>query len=123
MKATTISLIALPERCYRCGWITRGIVGAWVPISGGRRVLREFDLIANALAEILDASDLREQCIGPIKLRSSRQRGQYLSNGCAHCDAILGSFPLLEGYHEYLFEGGRAEDLIVVVPVRRAVVA
>jgi len=122
MKTTTISLIALPDRCYRCGWITRGIVGAWVPVEGGRRVLREFDLIANALAEVLDARDLRELCIGPIKPRSSRQRGRYLSNGCAHCDAILGSFPLLEGYQEYLFEGGRAEDLVVVVPVRRAVV-
>ncbi len=40
--------------------------------------------------------------VGPVKPRFSRTRkGEYLSNGCVHCDALLGDFYL---YHETLPE-------------------
>jgi len=114
----TVQLVALPERCYRCGGITRGIVGVLV---AGRRghVFREFDDVAVALSELLDADVLRSVHIGRIKQRRSRVRGTYLSNGCVHCDAILGSFPLWEGLQEFLSEGGELRDLVVRVRVSR----
>ena len=121
MSSNTVTLVTIPETCYRCGRLTVGIVGARTPVPGGGYALREFDFIAHALAEVLDWRDLRAECIGPIKLRRSRVRGSYLSNGCVHCDAILGSFPLLEAYQEYLCEGGTVEELLVSVPVREVV--
>lgn len=114
VEPRTVRLVALAERCYRCGGITRGIVGVLVPGQRGY-VFREFDDVALALSEVLDPDVLRDAFIGRIKERHSRVRGRYLSNGCVHCDAILGSFPLWEGLQEFLSEGGSLEDLVVPV--------
>ena len=103
-----------PERCYRCGNLTRGIVGVLAPTtSGDRLAFREFDDVASILASVLSEEALRPLHIGPVKVRRSRQRGAYVSNGCVHCDAILGSFPLREALLEYLAEGGSLRALVV----------
>jgi hypothetical protein len=40
--------------------------------------------------------------VGEVKVRSSRTAGEsYVSNGCFHCDALLGNFFL---FHEELLE-------------------
>jgi len=54
---------------------------------------------------MLPATLLRSQCIGEIKLRSSKaEKKVYLSNGCIHCDALLGRF----FEHEFAFEAKKA---------------
>lgn len=113
MSRTTLNLIALPERCYRCGGLTRGIVGVLVPGPHGRDIFREFDDVAHALSAVLDDATLARCSIGPIKERRSRQRGAYVSNGCVHCGAILGSFPLREGFLTYVVAGGDVRKLVV----------
>jgi hypothetical protein len=53
-------------------------------------------------AAALPAEAVSRMAVGLIKLRFSRTRnGEYLSNGCVHCDALLGDFYL---YHETLPE-------------------
>lgn len=122
MSSARLQLIAVPERCYRCNRTTRGIVGVLLLSSDGDDLaFHEFDDIAGRLATALDPADLARLGIGPIKIRRSRQRGAYLSNGCAHCDAILGSFPLREALSEYLAEGGRITDLAVSIQPQVAV--
>jgi hypothetical protein len=115
VTTTPIDLIVIPERCYRCDALTFGVVGVVVQRPGGREVFREFEDVSAGLAEVLDPAVLRAAGVGAIKLRRSRQRGQYISNGCVRCDAILGSFPLRESYLDFLAEGGRPLDLRVRV--------
>lgn len=116
MQSNSIQVVAIPERCYRCGGATRGIVGVLVQRRGGT-VFREFDEVAEALASVLDPAVLRVGGIGRIKPRRSRTRGRYISNGCVHCDAILGSFPLWERLNEVLSDGFALEDFAVRVAI------
>ena len=116
MRTTSIQLVVLPEECYRCQQPTRAIAGILMPSGyADHRTFHEFDEVARLLAANLDERTLRGLGIGPIKKRRSRIRGSYLSNGCVHCDAILGSFPLWEGLQEFLSEGGGLEELVVQV--------
>lgn len=104
--------LALPERCYRCGTVTNALVGLLVdPAPSSHRVFRDFDEIAELVADQVPHEELQRLRIGAIKPRRSRQRGVYLSNGCCACDAILGSFPLREHLLDFLLEGGRLRDL------------
>lgn len=116
MEPNTIQLVAIPERCYRCGQLTRGIVGVLAPTSRGQ-VFREFDDVSAALAEVLRPDDLATVRIGPIRLRRSRQRGEHRSNGCVGCGAILGSFPLWEALQEELSRGRSLRDFVISCPV------
>ncbi|MTD46286.1 hypothetical protein GKE82_18845 [Conexibacter sp. W3-3-2] len=116
MEPNTIQLVAIPERCYRCGQLTRGIVGVLAPTSRGH-VFREFDDVSAALAQVLQPDDLATVRIGPIKVRRSRHRGAHLSNGCVVCGAILGSFPLWESLQEELSRGRSLRDFVVACPL------
>lgn len=116
MHPDTIQVVAIPERCYGCGGTTRGIVGVLATRRAGT-VFREFDEVAVALAEVLDPEALAIGGIGTIKPRRSRTRGRYMSNGCVHCDAILGSFPLWERLNEVLSEGFQLEDFALHIPL------
>jgi len=116
MRTTSLQLVVLPERCYRCGKTTQAIAGVLVPSGiSDHRTFHEFDDVARLLAASLDTRSLHALGIGPIKKRRSRIRGRYLSNGCVHCDAILGSFPIREALIDYVAEGGEVEDLVVCV--------
>lgn len=116
MNPRTIRLIAIPEQCYRCGGITRGIVGVLKRTDRGD-VLKEFDEVSEALAKYVGVEQLSVLHIGELKLRTSRTRGTYLSNGCVHCDALLGSFPLRERLVEHLASGGGLEPLTIAITV------
>lgn len=116
MTSHTIQLVAVPERCYRCHRLTCGIVGVLTPGAHGE-TFREFDDVAHALAETLSPEALRIASIGPIKERRSRNRGAHLSNGCVHCDALLGSAPLREVYDEAMREGLDCDRLVVRIQV------
>ena len=60
---------------------------------------------------------------GTIKPRVSRTAGgAYLSNGCEHCDAIQGDWPIGRVINEYGSAAPLSELLILAtVPVERAV--
>jgi hypothetical protein len=36
-----------------------------------------------------------------------------MANGCRHCDAIQGNFPLMEKVREFEAGGGQLEELVV----------
>ena len=115
-EVVTAAVLALPERCYRCGVVTRSIVGVLVPgdLADDPDGLVEFEFVAAAIAARVSTAQLARWGVGTIKLRRSRHRPEgYLSNGCIGCDAIQGSFPLHEDLMEFLSEGGRYEELIV----------
>jgi competence protein CoiA len=83
----------------------------------------QFDLVAEALAAAVDPSLLRALRVGPLRLRFSRTVGStYMSNGCCHCDALQGNFPLMEKLREFQADGGQLEEL-VVAPIEFPLVA
>ena len=115
-EAVTAAVLALPERCYRCGVVTRSIVGVLVrgDLTDDPDGFIDFETVAAAIAARVSAGDLTRWGVGTIKLRRSRYRPEgYLSNGCIGCDAIQGWYPLYEGLVEFLAEGGAYEQLIV----------
>jgi hypothetical protein len=115
-RKIAVAVLALPERCYRCGVLTRSIVGFLVPedLTDDPDGFIDFDVLASAFSRGVSAAQLAQWGIGPIRVRCSRYRPEgYLSNGCISCDAMQGWFPLHEDLMEFLAEGGTYEDLIV----------
>jgi hypothetical protein len=110
------AVLALPEHCYRCGTLTRSIVGFLVPrrFTDDPDGFIDFEILAPLLARSVTPAALAGCGIGPIKTRHSRYRPEgYLSNGCINCDAIQGWFPLHEDLMEFLSEGGTYEELVI----------
>ena len=115
-KKVSAAVLALPERCYRCGVMTRSIVGFLVPpeLTDDPEGFVDFERLAKVLVQRVTADQLRQCGVGTVKLRRSRYRPEgYLSNGCISCDAIQGWFPLHEDLMEFLAEGGAYEELII----------
>ena len=97
------------EKCWKCKKETGVILGISLKDMNDADIgfhkfsdenIPEF-LLHNGASECL--SRFR---IGKLKTRYSKTRGEgYLSNGCCHCDAIMGSFfisqALLEYYDEF----------------------
>ena len=115
-RAVSVDVVILPEPCYRCGAITRSIVGFLAPpaLSEHPDGFVDFEVLAPLLLHEVSAAQLARWRVGPIKMRRSRYRPEgYLSNGCISCDAIQGWFPLHEGLLEFLAEGGDYGDLLM----------
>ena len=115
-EAVTAAVLAMPERCYRCGVVTRSIVGVLVSgdLTDDPDGFVDFEMVAAAIAARVSSGELTRWGVGTIKRRRSRYRPEgYLSNGCIGCDAIQGWFPLHEGLMEFLSEGGQYGELIV----------
>jgi hypothetical protein len=113
--AVAAAILVLPEYCYRCGHLTKSIVGLLLPsdLTPDPDGFVEFDIVAPLIAAALPNCKLGRFGIGPLKMRRSRlQPDGYLSNGCLHCDSIQGSFPLHDGLTEFLAEGGTYADLV-----------
>jgi hypothetical protein len=116
--SATISaaVLALPERCYRCGVITRSIVGFLLPseLTEDPDGFVDFETLAPLFVRRVTADQLRRCGVGPTRMRRSRYRPEgYLSNGCISCDAIQGWFPLHEDLMEFLAEGGTYVELVI----------
>lgn len=110
------AVLAVPERCYRCGVVTRSIVGFLVTydLTDDADGFVDFEVLAAPFARSVSAGQLARCGVGPIKMRRSRYRPEgYLSNGCINCDAIQGWFPLHEDLMEFLSEGGTYEELTI----------
>lgn len=94
----TVSADEAPAWCWKCGALTKVITEVHVD-TGPERF--SFSLpetgdmmkLFSPIYELLPADPLR----GAIKGRYSRtQQHSYLSNGCAHCDALFGEFQSLD---------------------------
>lgn len=73
-----------------------------------------FDDVAEVLARTPDRARLAELGIGELRRRwSGVVKRAYLSNGCRHCNAIQGSFPLHEALIAHRASGGGYPELAV----------
>lgn len=92
-----VRLLGLGQFCWRCKRATTALVGL-LPVRSSNvdNMLacmdeRVLSLAAGALPENVRQS----RQVGRIAARYSKTEGRrYLSNGCFHCDALLGRFPL-----------------------------
>ena len=96
-----LELLGLPTACWKCGRSTVALVAVSPPGSRDDDELFQTDepaVLAFAAAHL----PVGAAQVGEIKERASRTTGEaYLSNGCFHCDALLGDFYL---FHEELLE-------------------
>jgi hypothetical protein len=96
-----LELLGLPTACWKCGGSTVALVAVSPP---GARDDDELFQTSEPAALAFAAAYLPVGAwqVGEIKERASRTAGEtYLSNGCVHCDALLGNFFL---FHEELLE-------------------
>jgi len=108
-RTDIVAVLVLPGRCWRCRRMTYPIVG----ILGPCHVFRPFSDVAEQLAATLTKEALRKLGTGAIRRRRSRVRPDgYLSNGCQHCDAIQGDFPLHEDLAAFRADGGAFSELV-----------
>ncbi|MGH9072851.1 MAG: DUF5710 domain-containing protein [Acidimicrobiales bacterium] len=115
---TPAGLLLLPEACYRCAGDTTCVVGLLVDpdLTFDPDGFVAFHDVAEALALLLSPELLAAHGIGRLRHRRSSVRPEgYVSNGCRHCDTIMGSFPLHEALGEYLAEGGEYRHLLRAV--------
>jgi len=108
------SVLAIEERCYRCGTRTTAIVGVLVPAAFclDPDGFVEFADVSEYLAEILDTGALAVLGIGELRWRRSRAVPHgYVANGCVQCSTILGNHPLTESLTEHLSLGRGYESL------------
>jgi len=71
--------------------------------------------------ELLELAS-QAQLAATIKDRFSRTAGgRYLSNGCQHCDAIRGDWPLAQAISDYVLSGPLEE--LAVLATRTVTVA
>lgn len=102
-KTLPLEVDAAAISCWRCKKPTRIITGLTFlserVLPGCANVhtsIYSFDEIENGqqiLASLLPNSLLKQYHIGRLKSRySTTSKTSYLSNGCAHCDAIMGRF-------------------------------
>jgi len=103
-EVTRVNLVGVEEMCWRCHRSTVALIGVR-PQNGrhaGSLVSCQDENVLASAAAALPAEAAARTGVGLVKPRFSRTRnGEYLSNGCVHCDALLGDFYL---YHETLPE-------------------
>lgn len=92
-----VRLLGLGQSCWRCKRATTALVGL-LPVRSSNvdNMLACMDERVLSLAAKVMPENARQSCqVGKIAARYSKTEGRrYLSNGCFHCDALLGRFPL-----------------------------
>lgn len=103
-------IIPYYQQCWKCSQETGNILGIEIcnryGIALGFAGFYDED-IAELVAENVDRELLRHTNIGCIKERYSNGAGmKYLSNGCVHCNALMGRayFPTLVDLNKHLYE-------------------
>lgn len=109
-----VSKVEIP--CWRCKKLTGVVMGlnfaASRVLPGCPDISTSIYDLSQALPDgnavvmsLLPASLLRRHGIGVVKSRYSKTvKGEYMSNGCVHCDALQGQF----FEHEYAYDGKKA---------------
>jgi hypothetical protein len=96
-----LELLGLPTACWKCGRSTVALVAISPSGAGEDDELFQTNQ-PEALAFAAAHLPVAVSQVGEVKVRSSRTAGEsYVSNGCFHCDALLGNFFL---FHEELLE-------------------
>ena len=87
-----INIFVAPSQCWYCGAETSIVTNLMIDRAGERTEFCVGDLTDyRELAGEIAIRIPPELGVGAIKMRSSATMGRaYMSNGCAHCDAIFG---------------------------------
>jgi hypothetical protein len=97
-QGVRVTVLGLALNCWRCGLPTTAIVG--MEPSGDDGVATAAAGFNLKIACALHGQPLPDR-VGEVKPRRSATAGHsYLSNGCRHCDALLGGFPLSDAFQE-----------------------
>ncbi|HTD09657.1 MAG TPA: DUF5710 domain-containing protein [Solirubrobacteraceae bacterium] len=95
---TAVDVLLVPETCWKCHDTTMCLIAAR-DTRGVLYFLGEDAL--HALASQFGHDQLASVGAGPLRPRWSGTLGQSTwSNGCIHCDALQGNFPLWELFSE-----------------------
>jgi len=95
-----LGVVPHEEACWRCGKPTQIVVGAtlhdeWLGPLGYATVHSDEHL--KWLQPFLTPAVRQQLRLGEVKQRYSRTAGErYLSQGCVHCDALMGAFYVME---------------------------
>jgi hypothetical protein len=127
MKRATIERISLVIRaisypCWKCAKddVAVGAIHVSDITDADRVITTESGLALEYAAELLAAAG--HPHTSTIKTRSSRTaRERYLSNGCLHCDALFGRFPVAEKLTEVL-AANAVSTLPVLATVERSAI-
>ncbi|ATI79841.1 hypothetical protein [Sphingobium yanoikuyae] len=87
-----INIFVAPSQCWSCGAETSIVTNLMIDRAGERTEFCVGDLTDyRELAGEIATQIPPELGVGAIKMRPSATMGRaYMSNGCAHCDAIFG---------------------------------
>ncbi|MEV5910522.1 hypothetical protein ACWEGX_09730 [Streptomyces chartreusis] len=113
-------MLALKRPCWKCGEVTTCVVGLYPdrpsPAEGSPRTVDES---SRAWIKELLRDHGFVRLAASIKPRWSSTLGsRYLSNGCLHCDALQGDFPLEEEASDLVRERGmQALDTLLVAEI------
>lgn len=99
-KVVPASVFCDVTSCWKCRRSTTAVVSIVLDIGAKIRghkavplTIYAFEGSEEALSALIPSDQRKKAGIGVIKRRYSKTVGQpYLSNGCCHCDALLGRF-------------------------------
>jgi hypothetical protein len=103
----------MPYPCWNCAYedVAVALIHVEDIVGVDRVITTENRLVLAYAAELLAAAGHPQTAT--IKARRSRTaKATYLSNGCCHCDALFGQFPVSEKLTEVL-----ASDKVNTLPV------
>ena len=120
--APSISLrvLGLARPCWKCGQLTTCVVGLYpdTPAKAywGLVTTDGESALTTAVSLLRGAGQI--DLAATIKPRYSRAaQARYLSNGCRHCDALQGDFPLSEDLQDaFVSKGVEGLDCLAIAP-------
>lgn len=95
-----IQICGIQYSCWKCKQLSPAVIYVAAPgVDSGSRPIYEDPFVLEYAKEILEMEG--NPLAASIKIRYSRtMRQSYLSNGCLHCDALFGNYPLTCAYLE-----------------------
>ncbi len=114
----SVAVLGLSERCWKCGETTMlaaGLrfeepIGIPMPDTNDGFLLFD-DETSDIIAGILTPKIRKQHSVGEIKMRYSKSAdGSYVSNGCVHCGAIQGNYPLQEVFESIYANAGQLAE-------------
>jgi len=109
-----LRVLGLNRCCWKCGGDTTCIAGLYParPARGYCGLFTTENAQTMALAVQLLERHGRADLTAPVKSRYSRtMRERQLTNGCQHCDALQGNFPVQEEAFDHVVAAGGPDGL------------